>query len=73
MAARMFTFGYRFVSPPTAVVYHLYSRSHRPVPPPVDMELRKRSLKRVTDLLNNETASNKCDRLMNERFGIGIL
>jgi hypothetical protein len=30
MAARLFTHGYDFFSPPEAVVYHLWSRGHRP-------------------------------------------
>lgn len=30
MAARLFTHGYDFFSPPEAVVYHLWTRSHRP-------------------------------------------
>lgn len=30
MAARMFTRGWDFFAPPQAVVYHLWSRGHRP-------------------------------------------
>lgn len=31
LLTRLFTHGYVFYTPPEAVVYHLYSRSHRPV------------------------------------------
>ncbi|CAK4977950.1 unnamed protein product [Aphanomyces euteiches] len=57
MAVRLWTHGYDFFAPPEAVVYHLWSRSHRPVFQDTTRandqreKLAAQSLQRVKDLL----------------------
>ena len=53
MAATLFQAGYQLYAPPQTVVYHLWSRSHRPVSsPPVNETVRAQSLAVVHDTLH---------------------
>ena len=53
MAASLYKAGYTLYAPTQSVVYHLWSRAHRPVPAPeVDDVMRQESTRRVMGLLN---------------------
>lgn len=51
MAVRLFTHGFDCFAPPQAVVYHLWSRGHRPGTGPEAQRERQQSLRRVRCLL----------------------
>jgi hypothetical protein len=71
-ACRLFTHGYDFYAPTTAVVYHLWQRSYRPVfqevVHPKRQELQRASVDRVKRLLGIS-----CERIEVMRYGLGSL
>ena len=63
MAARLYTHGYDFFAPTEAVIYHLWSRDHRPVFQQIKTDaeqatLKANSLRRVRMLLGLESSSD---------------
>jgi [Skp1-protein]-hydroxyproline N-acetylglucosaminyltransferase len=63
MAARLFTSGWDLYAPPESVVYHLWSRSHRPVVHSNDKAKRESTLRLVKEL--RSLASDE-DRIMED-------
>lgn len=76
MAMRFFSHGGIFFSPPQSVVYHLWSRDHRPTPYPDTDEIKEikknkriQSQQIILDMLkgiNNET-------LISTKYGLGTI
>lgn len=64
MAARLFTHGYDFFAPTEAIVYHLWSRDHRPTFQQAQTDTKReamkaRSLKRVRALLGLTSSGDR--------------
>jgi len=74
MAVRMYTHGYSTFAPPTAVVYHLWTRAHRPTfkaetASPEIAEKKKSSQQRVRNLLTGGDGDKQYQEA--KRLGLG--
>jgi hypothetical protein len=54
MALRLYTAGYDLYAPRETVVYHLWSRAHRPVAPRIATSLRTASLAKVQSQMRGQ-------------------
>ena len=81
---RLFTLGYSFYAPSEAVLYHLYSRAHRPtfqeVQPADREQLKRQSQQMVRELLGmsddvgcgqNSVPITELQSGLNRKYGLG--
>jgi hypothetical protein len=76
MAARFFTHGGVFFTPPQSVVYHLWSRDHRPNPPSSESEeLRdlKKKLKIKSQQMVHDLLKGRRDDSLDPKYGLGTV
>lgn len=78
MAARLFTHGYDLFAPPQAVLYHLWTRAHRPPALPEGPDAtaqREQSLERVRRLLGGGEGGRREQAVLDEAawgsYGLG--
>jgi len=78
MSARLYTNGYRFYSPTQSIVFHLWSREHRPSfrenKSDETIQLEKKSLEKVSFMLTNNNNQNNNNNNNNiDNYGLGTL
>jgi hypothetical protein len=73
MAARFFTHGGVFFTPPQSVVYHLWSRDHRPKPSSESEELKdlKKKLRIKSQQMVHDLLKRRSNDLLLPLYGLG--
>ena len=75
MAARFFTHGGVFFTPPQSVVYHLWSRDHRPKSSPETEELKdlKKKLRIKSQQTVHDLLKGRSNDFLSPRYGLGTV